>query len=165
MALIQDIILDYTISDLQTITVTDASECTGSSSIFDINGIRLIFSTVNSVAEVASADTCLQWFEYIITSGTAVANGISYVVGDVMLFANDITPSGVFTMESTGRYSQYISDSLPSSGLSYTFTPDMTGREAFDSIYFADEIFTIDYYQYTTVYIAGDTLSAVSIIF
>lgn len=160
MAFIQDILLDYTVSDLQTISVTDATNCTNGDVISDINGLRLLFSTVNSVAEATSANTCLQWVEYIVTSGTAIANGISYAIGDTMLFSNDITPSGVYEMETTGRFGSYISNVLPQEGLPYTFTPSQVNRPTYNDSYFYDEIFIIDYYQYTTVYIAGATLAA-----
>lgn len=160
MAITIDILLDYTVSDLQTVSVTDATDCSSPDSISDINGVRMLFSTVNSVAEIAEATECLAWTEYLVTSGTAIANGVSYAVGDIMLFANDTTPTGTFTMETTGRYGQYISNILPSSGLPYTFTPSQVGRPAYNTSYFYDEIFALDYYQYTTVYSSGSTLAA-----
>jgi hypothetical protein len=160
MAFIQDILIDYTISDLQTVSITDATDCTDGDLITDINGIRLLFSTVNSVAEATSATTCESWVEYIVTSGVAISNGISYAVGDTMLFANDVTPTGTFTMETTGRYSQYISNVLPSAGLPYTFTPTQVGRTTYNDSYFYDEVFILDYEQYETEYIAGATLAA-----
>jgi hypothetical protein len=158
--MVQDIIIDFDLSNLETVSITDATSFTSPESIADINGLMMLFSTVNSVAEVAAATTCLQWVEYVVTSGTAIANGISYATGDTMLFANDTTPTGTYEMESTGRYGSYISDVLPSVGTPYTFVPSQTGREALDTLYFYDEVFTLDYLIFDEIYIAGDTLSA-----
>jgi len=155
-----NILVDFTLSDLQSVTITDASDCTSPDIITDINGIRMLFSTVNSVAEATSATTCESWVEYIVTSGVAIANGISYSVGDTILFANNTAPSGIFTIQESGRFGQYISNVLPQAGLPYTFSPTQVGREVYNDSYFYDEVFILDYYQYTTSYIAGATLAA-----
>jgi|LakMenEpi03Aug12_release.lakeMendotaPanAssembly.Ray.scaffolds.fasta_scaffold310249_2 hypothetical protein len=150
-----DILIDYTVNDLQEVTITDATDSVGS-----VNGVRMLFSTVNSVAAETPATVCLAWYEYEVLTGTAVVNGVSYTAGRKILLANNTTPTGTFTMQTTGRYGQYISDNLPSSGLPYVFTPEQTGRPAFDTIYFTDEVFVLDYDQYTTVYVAGQALVA-----
>lgn len=155
-----NILVDYNLNDLQTISITDATDCSSPDVITDIKGLRLLFSTVNSVNQTEAATTCLAWYEYIVTSGTAIANGISYPNGSIMLFSVNTTPSGTFTMETTGRYSQYVSNQLPSSGLPYTFTPSQVGRTPFNDDYFADEVFIVNYEQYEEAFIAGDTLSA-----
>lgn len=155
-----NILVDYVVSDLQTISITDATDFTSPNSITDINGVRMLFSTVNSVNQTALATTCLAWYQYEVLSGTAIANGISYPTGSTMIFANDTTPTGTFTMQTTGVYSKYISNQLPSSGLPYTFTPSEVGREPFDNNYFQDEVFSLIYEQYETTYIAGATLAA-----
>lgn len=160
MSITPNAIIAYEVSNLQEISILDCSTITSSSNIGDINGIRMIFSTVNSVSDAQSVTTCQAWFEYEVLTGTAVANGISYSAGDLMLFANDTTPTGTFTMQETGRYSQYISDVLPISGTEYAFTPTMTGRTAVNTYYFQDEVFILDYEQYDTLYYAGDTLAA-----
>jgi hypothetical protein len=151
MAIAADLIISYDVQDLQTISILDASVCTAPDNIASINGVRLLFSTVNSVAQASQAETCLAWYEYEVLTGTAIANGVSYAVGSTMLFAADTTPSGTFTMQTSGRYSQYISDTLPSSGNFYTFTPSQIGRETLDGLYFQDEIVTVDYEIYTTI--------------
>lgn len=158
--MVQDVLIDFDLSNLETVSITDATSFTSPESIADINGVMMLFSTVNSVAELAAATTCLQWVEYVVTSGTAIANGISYATGDTVLFSSDTTPSGTYTLQTTGRFGSYISDVLPSAGTPYTFTPEQVGREALDTLYFYDEVFILDYLIFDTIYIAGDTLSA-----
>lgn len=155
-----NILVDFTISDLQSVTITDATDCTSPDIITDIKGVCMLFSTVDSSQFTELATTCTAWTEYVVVSGTAISNGISYVVGDTMLFANDTTPTGTFTMETTGRYGQYISNVLPSEGFPYSFTPSQVGREVYNDSYFYDEVFILDYKQYETEYIAGATLAA-----
>jgi hypothetical protein len=160
MAKTINILVDYNLNDLQTISITDATDFSLPDAISDINGVRMLFSTVNSVNQTALATTCLAWYQYEVLSGTAIANGISYPTGSTMIFASDTTPTGTFTMQTTGVYSQYISNQLPSNGLPYTFTPTQVGREAYNTSYFQDEVFSLVYEQYETTYIAGSTLAA-----
>ena len=160
MAKTLDLIISYDVVNLTELSVLDTTLCTSPDTISQVNGVRLLFQTVNSVANTAEATVCEAWFEYEVLSGTAIANGQSYPTGSTMLFANDTTPTGTFTMQTTGRYGQYVSNQLPAQGLPYTFTPSQTGREAFDSIYFKDEVFSLEYYQYEDVYISGSTLVA-----
>lgn len=153
-------IITYDINNLQTISVYDGTTFEAPDSITDIKGVRILFQTVNSVNEVQQAETCLANFEYEVLSGTAVVNGISYPSGSVMLFTNDTTPTGTYTMQTTGRYGQYISDNLPSSGNAWEFSPSQTGREAYNTSFFNDEVFTMTYEFYDEVFNAGDTLDA-----
>jgi hypothetical protein len=160
MAITTDVIVSFDVNDLQEVSILDASTMSDSSTISDINGIRMLFSTVNSVSGAAEASECTAWYEYEVLTGTATANGISYTVGDLMLFANDTTPTGTYTMQLTGRYGQYVSDVLPKEGQLYAFTPTETGREAVNTLYFQDEVFSLDYEQYETIYNVGDSLVA-----
>jgi len=155
-----DILIDFDVSNLQTVSITDCTNCTDGDLITDIKGVRMLFSTVNSVANLELATTCQAYREYKVLTGTAVARGVSYVAGRTMLFSYNTTPTGTFTMETTGRYSQYISNVLPSTGLSYSFTPTQVGRSLYSDTYFADEVFTLDYEQYENVYLPGQTLIA-----
>jgi len=97
-----DTIIVFDINDLQTVSIFDGTTFTAPASITDINGVRLLFETVNSVASATTATTCDAWVQYIVTSGTAIANGVSYATGDFMLFSVDTTPTGTYTMETTG---------------------------------------------------------------
>ncbi len=160
MAITTDVIVSYDVNDLQEVSILDASVMSGTSSIADINGVRMVFSTVNSVAGAAAATECLAYYEYEVLTGTAIANGVSYVVGDFMLFSNDTTPTGTYTMQTTGRYAQNVSATLPKEGNAYAFTPTETGREAVDTLYFQDEVFSLTYEQYETIYNVGATLAA-----
>jgi hypothetical protein len=160
MAITPNAIIAYEVSDLQELTILDCSTLTSTSVMGDINGVRMLFSTVNSVAEQTAATTCQAWYEYEVLTGTAQVNSVAYAAGDLMLFANDETPTGTFTMQATGRYSQYISDILPIDGLPYVFTPTMTGRTAVNTSYFQDEVFILDYEQYGTIYTQSDALVA-----
>lgn len=153
-------IITYQINDLQTISVFDGTQFTPPASINDINGVRLVFETVNSESDVQAATECLAFYGYEVLTGTAIVNGVSYAAGENMMFSVDVTPTGTFTMQTNGQYSQYISDNLPNTGLGWSFTPSQCGRTAVDNIYFQDEIFTITYEYYDTVYNAGDTLVA-----
>lgn len=162
MAITIGALISYDVQDLQTVSVSDASVFTGASSIANINGLRMLFSTVNSVAGAQSTVTDLvAWYEYQVVESSITINGITYVVGDLILLANDYTvTSTTVKINATGRYSQYISNVLPSAGLPYVFTPTQTGRQPFNTLYFADEVFVLDYEQYTTVYSAGNSLPA-----
>jgi hypothetical protein len=160
MAKTLDLIISYDVANLTELSVLDTTLCTSPDTISQVNGVRLLFQTVNSVANTAEATVCEAWFEYEVLSGLATVNGKTYQAGDKMLFHTIVTPTGAFTMQTTGRYGQYVSNQLPAQGLPYTFTPSQTGREAFDSIYFKDEVFSLEYYQYETVYTSGSTLVA-----
>jgi hypothetical protein len=162
MAIAIGVLISYDVQDLQTVSVYDASVFTGASSITDINGLRMLFSTVNSVAAAQSNVTeMLAWYEYQVISGTIAINGVTYVAGDLILLANDYTiTSTSVQIDATGRYSQYISNVLPLSGLPYVFDPSQTGRSPFNNLYFSDEVFVLNYEQYTTIYSQGDSLIA-----
>lgn len=153
-------IITYEINSLQEINIFDGTTFTPPASINDINGVRLVFETVNSVSEPQAATQCDAWYGYEVLTGTAIANGVSYVAGENMMFSVDTTPTGTFTMQTNGKYSQYVSDNLPNTGLGWTFTPSQCGRTAVDNIYFQDEIFTLTYEYYDTVYNAGTPLVA-----
>jgi hypothetical protein len=153
-----ELIITYNINDLQQVSVYDGTEFTSPASINDINGVRFLFETVNSNLNTELATTCEAWREYEVISGTAVANGVSYAAGSKMLFANDTTPTGTFTMKTTGRYGQYVSNILPSNMNGWSFTPSQTGRDAFNTLYFNDEIFTINAYYYDTKVTNGGSL-------
>jgi hypothetical protein len=154
-------IITYDINNLTSVSIFDGTTFEEPESVLDIRGVRILFSTVNSVNEIRHETVCLPWYEYVITSGTAVANGVSYPTNSVMIFANETTPTGTFTMENTGWYSQYVSDILPLDGSGWSFTPTQTGREAQPNTgCFYDEIFTINYEFYDEVFNAGDTLDA-----
>jgi hypothetical protein len=153
-----ELIITYNINDLQEVSVYDGTEFTSPASITDINGVRFLFETVNSNLELELATTCTAWKEYEVLSGTAVANGVSYATGSTMLFANDTTPTGTFTMRTTGRYGQYISNILPSALSGWSFTPTQTGRNAFNTLYFTDEVFTLNAYYYDTKVVSGGSL-------
>lgn len=162
MAIVTDVLLSYDLGLVETIQICDASTFTGGSSISDINGVRMLFSTVNSRANVqTNVSTLTAWTEYIVVSGSVVINGITYTTGDLILLANDEgIGTGSFQVDETGRYGQYISDQLPISGLPYVFNPSQVNRPYLDNLYFIDEAYTLDYYQYGTVYSAGDTLAS-----
>jgi len=154
-------IITYDLGDLQTISINDGTTYVSPATVVNIKGVRLLFQTVNSVASLdSSITTCNAWREYEVLSGTAIARGVSYGVGRKMLFAINTTPTGTWTATETGRYGQYISNVLPSSGTSWTFTPSQVGRTAISNTYFEDEIYTMDYEQYTTQYNAGNILVA-----
>lgn len=155
-----DVIINYELNNLQTISIYDGSTFTPPASINDINGVRLVFETVNSESEPQEATECLAWYGYEVLTGTAIANGVSYAAGENMMFSVDTTPTGTFTMQTNGKYSQYISDVLPNTGTGWTFEPSQVGRTAVDNIYFADEVFTMTYEYYDTIYNAGTTLVA-----
>lgn len=162
MAITIGSLISYDVQDLQTVSIYDASVFTGASSISDINGVRMLFSTVNSVAAAESTVTSLiAWFEYQVVTGSIVINGVTYSAGDLILLANDYTVTSTSVkINATGRYSQYISNVLPSAGLPYVFDPSQTGRQPFNNLYFSDEVFALDYEQYTTIYSQGDSLIA-----
>ncbi len=155
-----DVIISYNINDLQQVSIYDGSYFPSPESVTDINGVRILFETVNSVADISEATTCVAWTEYEVLSGTAVVRGVSYTTGKTMLFAVNTTPTGTFTMTTTGRYGQYISTNLPSTGVPWQFTPTQTGRNPFNTLYFADEVFTANVYYYDTIVGNGGSLTS-----
>ncbi len=160
MAITPNAIIAYEVSDLQEISIYDASTFTGSSSINDITGIRYLFSTVNSIANAEQNVSELSpFYEYEVESGSTTINGITYSAGDKIVLISSVTPTGTFVINATGRYST-IGRNLPITGLSNDFSPSETGREAVDTLYFQDEVFSLIYEQYTTSYAVGDTLAA-----
>jgi hypothetical protein len=68
MAKILDLIISYDVANLTELSVLDTTLCTSPDTISQVNGVRLLFQTVNSVANTAEATVCEAWFEYEVLS-------------------------------------------------------------------------------------------------
>lgn len=161
MSIAIDILVSYDVTSLTELEINDASVFTSPNVIGNVNGVRMLFSTVESTqSHPTNVQELLAWHEYEVQSGSTTINGITYSAGDKILLSTDTTPTGTFVIDATGRYGGYISNQLPYQGLPYVFTPSMVGAEPLNNLYFSDQIFTLDYEYYTTKYQVGDTLPA-----
>jgi hypothetical protein len=154
MSITANAIISFDENTLSTIEVYDASTYTSPDIISDVNAVRIMFATVNSVNLAGSTGTIKAWTEYTADQALTI-NNVSYATGDIIYLANDYTLSGSNTVTETGFYGER-SSWLPSQATYTFFTPSQCYNT--ESVVFSDNVFTMKYELYTTVYLEGSTL-------
>ena len=154
MSITANAIISFDENTLSTIEVYDASTYTSPDIISDVNAVRIMFATVNSVNLAGSTGTIKAWTEYTADQALTI-NDVSYATGDIIYLANDYTLSGSNTVTETGFYGER-SSWLPSQATYTFFTPSQCYNT--ESVVFSDNVFTMKYELYTTVYLEGSTL-------
>jgi len=154
MSITANAIISFDEDALSTIEVYDASTYTSPTIISDVNAVRIMFATVNSVNSAGSVGTIKAWTEYTADQALTI-NDVSYATGDTIYLAEDYTLSGSDTVTETGFYGER-SSWLPSNATYTFFTPSQCYNTT--SLVFTDNVFTMKYELYTTVYLEGSTL-------
>jgi hypothetical protein len=147
MSITANAIISFDENTLSTIEVYDASTYTSPDIISDVNAVRIMFATVNSVNLAGSTGTIKAWTEYTADQALTI-NNVSYATGDIIYLANDYTLSGSNTVTETGFYGER-SSWLPSQATYTFFTPSQCYNT--ESVVFSDNVFTMKYELYTTV--------------
>jgi hypothetical protein len=123
-----------------------------SSNINDINAVRFLFSTYNSVLNTSEVGSLTQSYEYIVISGSFVMDGITYSEGDIFVARQNFTlPTTGVSVWNTGYYSTY-NEYLPSNVDYFEFYPSDLGESG---TIIADNARTVRYEVYNTEYSAG----------
>jgi hypothetical protein len=156
MSITANAIISFDEDALSTIEVYDASTYTSPTIISDVNAVRIMFATVNSVNSAGSVGAIKAWTEYTADQALTI-NNVSYATGDIIYLANDYTLSGSNTVTETGFYGER-SSWLPSEATYTFFTPSQCYNTT--SLVFTDNVFTMKYELYTTVYLDAATLPA-----
>jgi hypothetical protein len=136
--------------------VYDASTYTSPSVVTDVNVVRIMFATVNSVNSAGSVSTIKAWTEYTADQALTI-NGVSYATGDIIYLSEDYTLSGSNTVTETGFYGER-STWTPSDATYTFFTPSQCYNTT--AVSFTDNVFTMKYELYTTVYQNSQSISA-----
>lgn len=151
-----DIIIGYDKNTNETISVSDSTDyATIGVSISDINGIRYLFGTYNSVLYASTVTALVANYEYTVVSGTFDLNGTTYVAGDTFVAYEAFTlPTSGVSVKETGYYC-LPNLTIPSVQISSSYTPSQIGE---DDTYFQDNFRYVRYEIYDTVYNAGDAM-------
>jgi len=146
----------YDLPNLSQVRIYDNS-IYGTTSPYDVNATRLMFSTVNTRNQINEDVTDLIAFkEYIVTSGFVVINRVQYDIGNKIYLANDSTPSGTFKIAETGYYG-IRSTFLPTdSYAAYTPSQMIYGQTG---LFYPDNVITCRYEMYNTKYQEGETIT------
>jgi hypothetical protein len=147
MSITANAIISFDEDALSTIEVYDASTYTSPSVVTDVNAVRIMFATVNSVNSAGSVSTIKAWTEYTADQALTI-NGVSYATGDIIYLSEDYTLSGSNTVTETGFYGER-STWTPSDATYTFFTPSQCYNTT--SLVFTDNVFTMKYELYTTM--------------
>jgi len=147
MSITANAIISFDEDALSTIEVYDASTYTSPSVVTDVNAVRIMFATVNSVNSAGSVSTIKAWTEYTADQALTI-NGVSYATGDIIYLSEDYTLSGSNTVTETGFYGER-STWTPSDATYTFFTPSQCYNTT--SLVFTDNVFTMRYELYTTM--------------
>ena len=154
MSIIANTMISFDENTLSTIEVYDASTYTSPNLVSNVNAVRIMFATVNSVNSASSTNQIKAWTEYRADQSLSI-NNVSYAEGDIIYLANDYTLEDSLTVTETGFYGERVTW-LPSDNTYTFFTPSQCYKT--ESLVFSDNVFTMKYELYTTVY--EDIISA-----
>jgi hypothetical protein len=156
MSITANAIISFDEDALSTIEVYDASTYTSPSVVTDVNAVRIMFATVNSVNSAGSVGTIKAWTEYTADQNVTI-NSVDYTTGDTIYLADDYNLSTGYTATETGFYGER-STWTPSDATYTFFTPSQCYNTT--SLVFTDNVFTMKYELYTTVYQNSQSISA-----
>jgi hypothetical protein len=156
MSITANAMISFDEDALSTIEVYDASTYTSPSVVTDVNAVRIMFATVNSVNSAGSVSTIKAWTEYTADQNVTI-NSVDYTTGDTIYLAGDYNLSTGYTATETGFYGER-STWTPSDATYTFFTPSQCYNTT--SLVFTDNVFTMKYELYTTVYQNSQSISA-----
>jgi hypothetical protein len=151
-----DIIISTDNSTNTTIDIYDSTDYAAlNSNINDINAVRFLFSTYNSVLNTAEVGSLKENYEYVVVSGSFSMDGITYVDGDIFVARQDYTlPTTGVSVWNTGYYSTY-NQYLPKDVNYFEFYPSDLAESGTT---FSDSARTVRYEVYDTIAVAEDYL-------
>jgi len=135
-----DFSVAYDIETLNSIFIYNTGDSTE-----NIDAVRVLFATYDSLVDTASTQTLKKWTEYTLSQSTTI-NGTSYSSGAVVTFANDIVLTGSNKAVPTGYYGERTTWD-PSFSDPLAVAPSQTGYTTSDTS-FADLAFAVKYEAY-----------------
>jgi hypothetical protein len=148
MSITANAMISFDENTLSTIEVYDASTYTSPDIISDVKAVRIMFATVNSVNLAGTTSDLKAWTEYIADDSFYI-NDVPYNSGDTIYLSEDYTLSSGFTATETGFYGERTTW-LPSDATYTFFTPSQCYNT--ESLVFSDNVFTMKYELYKTIY-------------
>jgi hypothetical protein len=151
-----DIIISTDNSTNTAIDIYDSTDYAAlNSNINDINAVRFLFSTYNSVLNTNEVGVLKQNYEYIVISGSFAMDGITYSEGGIFVARQNYTlPTTGVSVWNTGYYSTY-NQYLPKDVSYFRFNPSDLAESGTT---FSDSARTVRYEVYNTIVVAGDEL-------
>jgi len=135
-----DFSVAYDIETLNSIFIYNTGDSTE-----NIDAVRVLFGTYDSLVDTASTQTLKKWTEYTLSQSTTI-NGTSYSSGAIVTFANDIVLTGSNKAVPTGYYGERTTWD-PSFSDPLAVAPSQTGYTTSDTS-FADLAFAVKYEAY-----------------
>ena len=125
-----DIIIGYDKNTNETISVSDSTDYTALGiSVSDVNGIRYLFATYNSVLNASTVTSLVANHEYTVVSGLFAINGASYLAGQTFVAHEAfILPTSGVSVKETGYYC-LPNLTIPSVQISSSYTPSQIGED------------------------------------
>jgi hypothetical protein len=146
-----DIIIAYNTNTNETITLNDSTDyATLGINITDVNGIRYLFATYNSILNASVVNALVANTEYIVESGTVSINGnsLSFTVGETFVAYEALNISAQSCVVKETGYFCMPNNTIPSTQISNSYTPSQIG-EGGDT--FADALRKVRYEIFTTL--------------
>lgn len=149
----------YNLPDLTYVRIYDNSVFDITTPQSSINATRLMFATVNSVNQInTNVKDLIAFKEYIVTAGSAIINGVTYGVGDLIYLALNTTIGDEATVSETGYYG--IRSTYLPNGSYVQYSPSQM-IYGVTSLTFPDNVITLRYELYQDEFAAGSvTVSA-----
>ncbi len=147
-------IISFDEDELTSIEVYDSSIY--DTPIEDVQAVRFMFATVNSVNGASTTSSLEAWREYTLNQITTI-NGVVYPANSIVYLASDYNLSGTDTATETGFYGERQTW-IPSDSDYVSFTPDQTYNT--ESSVFEDNVFTLKYQLFTESYFENTTVPA-----
>jgi hypothetical protein len=153
-----DIIIAEDNSSNTSLQIYDSTDYASiSSSINNVNAVRWLFATYDSINSASQVGILTANYEYTVISGTFTMNGIDYIVGDVFVPYEDFTlPTSGVTVYETGYYSTF-NQYTPSTVTYFEFFPSDLAETGTT---FADNARTVRYEVYDTIVLENNDLLA-----
>jgi hypothetical protein len=146
-----DIIIAYNTNTNETITLNDSTDyATLGINITDVNGIRYLFATYNSILNASTVTALVANTEYIVESGTVQINNgtLNFTVGETFVAYEALNISAQSCVVKETGYFCMPNNTIPSTQISNSYTPSQIG-EGGDT--FADAVRKVRYEIFTTL--------------
>ena len=151
-----DIIISTDNSTNTTIDIYDSTDYAAlNSNINDINAVRFLFSTYNSVLGASKVSELKENYEYFVKSGHVdIDNNVFYTSGETFVSNQYFILPANSDVYATGYYSTY-NQYLPKDVNYFEFYPSDLAESGTT---FSDSARTVRYEVYDTIAVAGDQL-------
>lgn len=126
-------------------------------SVSEINAVRFLFATNESLISVSKVGLLVENYEYIVNSGSFTMDEVTYSQGTVFVARQDFTlPTSGVEVSTTGYFSAYM-PTTPSKVEYFSFSPSDLGEEGTK---FSDNARRLRYEIYSTLYAPNTSCQA-----